>query len=141
MLKRSDDSQTTPSDFKELEKIASECNFCQRNMAAPTRFRTMLPPEDVVFNRCLCMDIMFLDGKAVPHMVDKSTKFSAAAFLSEQTADKVWNTYLMHWVVPYIRHTLEIHADQGSQFRSRRFHSYTSMAGIKLRLLIWRREP
>ena len=40
----------------------------------------------------------------------------------------------MHWVVPYIGHTLEIHADQGPQFRSRRFHSYTSMAGIKLRL-------
>ena len=89
MLKRADDSQTTPSDLKELERIASECNVCQRNMAAPTRFRTVLPPEDVVLNRFLCMDIMFLDGKAVLHMVDKDTKFSAAAFLPEQTADKV----------------------------------------------------
>ena len=89
MLKRADDSQTTPSDLKELERIASECNVCQRNIAASSKFRTALPSEDVVFNRCLCMDIMFLEGMAVLHMVDKDTKFRAAAFLPEQTADKV----------------------------------------------------
>ena len=88
-------------------------------MAAPSLFRTVLPPEDIVFNRCLCMDIMFLDGMAVLHMVYKDTKFSAAAFLPEQTAVKVWNTYLMHWIVPYIGHTLEIHADQGPEFRAK----------------------
>ena len=134
MLKRADNASTTPSDLKELERVASECDVCQRNMAAPSRFRTALPADDVVFNRCVCMDIMFLEGKAVLHMVDKDTKFSAAAFLPKQTVDELWSTYLSHCVLPYIGHALEIHADQGPQFRSRRFASYTSMEGVQLRL-------
>ncbi|CDF36780.1 unnamed protein product [Chondrus crispus] len=134
MLKRADNASTTPSDLKELERVASECDVCQRNVAAPSRFRTALPSDDVVLNRCVCMDIMFLEGKAVLHMVDKDTKFSAAAFLPKQTVDELWSTYLSHWILPYIGHALEIHADQGPQFRSRRFASYTSMEGVQLRL-------
>lgn len=41
---------------------------------------------------------------------------------------------MQQWVLPYIGHALEIHADQGPQFRSRRFASYTGMAGVKPRL-------
>ena len=80
------------------------------------------------------MDIMWLDGKAVLHMVDKDTKFSAAAFLPSETADATWNTYIRNWVAPYIGHALEIHADQGPQFRSKRFVSNANTSGVKLRL-------
>lgn len=89
MLKRADDGSTSSSDLTKLEKISSECDVCQRNRAAASRLWAVLPPDDVVFNRCLCMYIMFLEGKAVLHMVDKDTKFSAAVFLQQEIADEL----------------------------------------------------
>lgn len=81
MMRRAAGSHTNPSDLKELERIASECNACQRNIATTSRFRTALPPEDVVFKRCLSMYIMFLDGMVVLRIVYKEKTFSAASLL------------------------------------------------------------
>lgn len=134
MMHRSDGENTKPSDHLELESMASTCDICRRNRVAPTRFRASIRPEDVVFNRTICMDIIWLDGKTVLHMVDKYMKSSAAALLPNETAGATWNTYIRHWVAPYLGYALEIHADQRPQFRSKHFASNSSMSGVELRL-------
>jgi hypothetical protein len=45
------------------------------------RFKVSIPEDDLVFGDEVSIDLMFLDGNAVLHVVDTATRFSAAAFL------------------------------------------------------------
>ena len=73
MLKRADAEETTPEVMGNLETTTKECDICQRHMKEPRSFRVTLPPEKVVFDKVVLMDIMTLSGKPVPHMVDRNT--------------------------------------------------------------------
>ena len=132
VLRRAHGEGTTPETMGELEKLASECEICQRNAASPNRFRVSLPPEDIVFNRVVCMDIMSLSGKTVLHMIDRDTKFSVAEFMRNESAEETWKLYMRAWVTTFVGYSDEIHGDQGPQFRSKEFKSYAKKADVKL---------
>ena len=77
---------------------------------------------------------MFLKGKALLNCDDRETKFNAASFLSDQTVDTVWNAYQKMWSLPYVGHPEHTHADQGPQFKSRRWEGLFHLAKIDLTL-------
>ena len=87
--------------------------------------------DSVVFNRIVCMDIMFLEGKSVLHVVEKDTKFSAPAFLqSEDHRRNPGNIYAyMGFCVYWLPDTIA--TDQGTQFQSQRWRTLLPMAGIE----------
>lgn len=130
-MKKAEPEKTLPQVLHDLEKIDATCDLCQKLGQAPHRFRVSLPEGEVVFNRTVCMDIMFLDSKPVLHIVDKDTKFSAAAFLRNETTDEAWNVYMRSWVLAYIGFSDIIATDQGPQFKSSRWKSLLLTAGIK----------
>lgn len=47
------------------------------NGKAPSRFKFTLK-DDYEFNACIIIDIMYLDGKPVLHVVDEATSCQAA---------------------------------------------------------------
>ena len=102
LMKRGVPERTSPEVLRDLEKIENTCELCQRLSHAPHRFRVSLPEKYVVFNRIVCMDIMFLEGKPILHVLDKDTKFSAAAFLRSETTEETWETLMRIWVSVYI---------------------------------------
>ena len=133
LMKRAEDPDSTAETAKALREHTSSWNICQRFAREAGRFRVSLPSEDIVFNRKVYMDIMYLDGKSVPHIVDKDTQFSAAAFLSHgETTEDVWNIYMTRWVVPYVVYSTEIHVDQGPQFTFEKWKSLLAAAGIQM---------
>lgn len=134
LMRRADPGSTSPQVLKDLEKIEGACDVCQRLGHAPHRFRVAMPDENVVFNRTLCLDLMTIDGKQVLHIVDKNTKFSAASFLSSETADETWNTFMRIWACMYIGFPDVMETDQGPQFTSKRWATLLLMAGIKHKL-------
>ena len=134
MLSRAYDDQVTPQDRGNVEKRAAECDICQRNMNAPNSSKVSLPPDDIVFNKVVCMDIMSLGGKRVIHIVHNDTKFSAAEFLRNEIAKESWNVYMRAWVTSFIGYSDEIRADQGPQFRAKEFKTVGGMAWIKITL-------
>lgn len=103
-------------------------------------------PDGIVFNRELALDLMFLDKKAVLHVVDTQTHFSAAAFLKQQTIEHVWYAFLMCWAAIYTGLPDEIKVDQGGVITSQRWKGLifpslressipvTDMTGIELSL-------
>ena len=97
-MKRADPETTSPTVLSDSERIAETCDICQRDAKKPHRFRLSLPEGDIVFNRTICLDLMFLDSKTVRHIVDKDTKFTAAAASGRETADTaseaVWELYM-----------------------------------------------
>ena len=134
VMKRADPETTSPTVLSDLERIAATCDICQRAAQKPHRFRVSLPEGDIVFNRTVCLDLMFLDSKTVLHIVDKDTKFSAAAFLGRETAEAVWEVYMRIWTNKYIGFSDVMSADQGPQFRSIAWKNFFNMAGMKLEL-------
>lgn len=61
---------------------------------------------------------MFLDGKPVLHMVDESTHYTAAAFLKNQAAAKIWRMIERQWTLVYLGPPDFLAIDQGSSYMS-----------------------
>ena len=74
-------------------------------------------PWDVSFNSVVYMDIAYLDGKPVLHLVDDATRLSAAKFLARVTTDAIWDAIIMFWssICTGLPKTFVV--DEGSQFR------------------------
>lgn len=132
LMKRAGDPEATAETLKQLKDITESCDTCQRLAKEPSRFRVSLPPDDIVFNRTVKLDIMFLEDEPALHIIDRDTSFSSAAFLSEgQTADHIWHVYMRLWVIPYIGFSQTMHTDQGTQFTSERWRNLLLAAGIR----------
>ena len=97
VMKRAEDPDATAETAKELKELISSCGIFQKLPKEPGRFRVSLPSEDILFNLTVDMYIVYLDGKSVLHIVDKDTRFSAAALLSHgETTEDVWHVYMSH---------------------------------------------
>lgn len=100
--------------------------------APPDRFRVSFPAEKIVFNRLILLDLMYLDGLPVLHVVDNYALFSAATFLTEgETSEAIWRAYLQCWVTPYVGHPDFMHTDQGPQLISGQWRALLAANGIK----------
>ncbi len=118
MVKRARPIQADESTPKLREEISHSCATCQIFSAPPQRFRVSLPPSDVVFNREVAMDLMWIDKKALFHVVDLEENFSSATFLPIQTEDGVWSTFISCWTSPYIGFLLKMRVDEASAFKT-----------------------
>ena len=87
LLKRAGLEAVDSKTLEQLEEIVSRCEPCQRIRNAPLRFRVSAGHENVRFNAFAYIDIMYLDGRPVLHIVDEATRFSAARFLPKTTTD------------------------------------------------------
>lgn len=82
----------------------------------PTRFRVSFGAENVKFNERLFMDMMYLNGKPVLHIVDEGAHFRAAAFLPNVSTKTIWATILECWAAINAGLPYKIMVDQGSAF-------------------------
>ena len=131
LMKRSNDPEATPETYKQLMEITQNCEVYQRLAEQPNRFRVSLPPDEIVFNRTVLMDLMSLSSKTVLYIICKDTLFSAAVFVRGESSVYIWNEYVRIWVNPYVGHPKVIHADFGPQFRSVEWKTYLQMNNIK----------
>lgn len=132
VMKRADPKLVATDVYKDLEKIQSTCDVCQRESNAPHRFRVSLPNVNCVFNRVVSLDLMKLGKRTVLHIVDRDTKFGAACFLVHETTTAVWEAFLRTWVAPYVGYPECLAFDQGPQFgKSGDWHGLLLSAGIK----------
>lgn len=77
VLKRSEMSTITPETRKTLDKIERLCAACQGYAQRPRRFKFTLR-DDVEFNHNIYVDIFYIEGKPVLHVVEEGTRFQAA---------------------------------------------------------------
>jgi len=132
LLARAGGPKATPNARAELERVAAAFQVCQRLAKAPSRYRVALPPDGVTFNRTVYLDLMYLDGRSVLHVVDRDTAFSAAAFTRAEDVETLWQLYNVIWVHPYVGHPSVIHVDQGPQFTSTAWKALTASAGSEV---------
>ncbi|KAI1001275.1 hypothetical protein K3495_g6924 [Podosphaera aphanis] len=122
ILKNADheDSETK----KLLNRITEHCRYCrycQMHGPAPQRFKFKIK-DDFNFNFAIIIDIIYLDGNTpVLHVVDEATRYQAAQFLKDVSAQTVWETLRRCWIDIYVGPPDLIIHDSGTNFTSREF--------------------
>jgi hypothetical protein len=58
--------------------------------------------DDCDFNYAVQIDVFYLDGKPVLHIVDEATLFIAAHFLKDKSIRTVWDTLCTCWINTYL---------------------------------------
>lgn len=132
LLRRAGDPSATPDTRKQLERLSPTSDVCQRLSRAPGRFRVALPPDEVTFNRVVLVDLMYLDGRSVMHIVGKETLFSAAAFTKGERLEDLWRLYSAAWAQAYAGHPQVVHVDQAPQFTSPTWQGLRNSARFEL---------
>ena len=101
LLKKARPEEAIPETKCNLEELTNQCGPCQRIRTAPNRFRVSFGAEHVQFNERVLMDIMYINGDPVPHIVDEGTHFNASQFLPAVSTDSVWQALLKCWGAIY----------------------------------------
>lgn len=79
--------ETNSGTEQTLEKVQKKCDVCQRLFHASIRLKVSLPIYDDLKSREeLSKDLIFLEGKAVLHLIDTAIRFSAAIFLIQMNS-------------------------------------------------------
>jgi hypothetical protein len=124
-----------------LQNSSQSSETCQRLGPRPIRFNVSIPPkEDIVFGDEVSIDLMFINGKAILHIVDTAIRFSAAIHLDSnlatygQSVEVVWVALMETWFILYTGYPNRLRVDAGSIFSSDRWKQLSDMTGIRLRI-------
>lgn len=112
-----------------LREIQKLCHHCQAHDPAPRRFKFSLK-DDREFNFEILVDVMYLGGKPVLHVIDSATTFNGARFLPSMSTKDTWETLRMLWIDTYQGPPDIITHDAGTNFASVEFKSEAKIMGI-----------
>ncbi|HEY2455482.1 MAG TPA: hypothetical protein VGI71_23255 [Scandinavium sp.] len=119
-------------EVKMIEHLAKYCHQCQMNSKAPGRFKFTLR-DDFEFNFEIIIDVMYIDGKPVLHIVDTATAFQAARFLKDMSAKTAWDTLKLCWIDTYLGPPDYIVHDAGKNFISTEFKRNARSLSIEVK--------
>eukprot|EP00180_Rhodochaete_pulchella_P004061 Plantae.Rhodophyta-Rhodochaete_pulchella.ctg74856.p1 GENE.Plantae.Rhodophyta-Rhodochaete_pulchella.ctg74856~~Plantae.Rhodophyta-Rhodochaete_pulchella.ctg74856.p1 ORF type:complete len:209 (+),score=12.17 Plantae.Rhodophyta-Rhodochaete_pulchella.ctg74856:155-781(+) len=122
---------TPPDTLRRLKELSRRCDTCQRIANAPTRFKVSFGADNIAFNEKVLLDVMYLEGKPVLHLVDDGTHFSAARFIPDVSTKTIWSTILQRWATVYTGLPNKLSVDQGTCF-SPLFASIASMSNVQV---------
>jgi hypothetical protein len=114
-----------------LHEITKNCLVCQRFGPPPRRVRAALPAH-IVFNEELNMDVLFVSGIPVLHIVDAGTRFSVARYISSQSVSEIWRQFLLYWCYKFTGAPRTFVLDQASSSNSAEMASNCASIGVKL---------
>ena len=78
------------------------------------------------FNAELIINIMYIDGKPVLHVVNNATAFQAAKFLRNMEVTTVWKALQLCWLNTYIDSPNIIVYDTDTNFTAKKFRQSAS---------------
>lgn len=122
-------------DSKILEKLTKFCHHCQLNAKSPGRFKFTIRDEDMNFNYSIQVDVMYLDGKPVLHVVDQATAFQAGKFLPSMSAKHAWDTLRLCWIDAYQGPPDYIVSDSGTNFASKEFALQAGLLSSQVKIV------
>ena len=128
-LLRQTDHKADNETRQTLEAISRECELCQRNAQAPRRFKFALH-DDKQFNSTIYVDVLYINGRPVLHVVDEATNYQAARWLPNVAADTIWQALRLCWIDVYVGPPDVIAHDAGKGFIAGQFQASADMLHI-----------
>jgi hypothetical protein len=121
-------------DHDTLEYLTKYCEHCQKHGKAPGRFKFNLR-DDVNFNYSIIVDIFYITGKPVLHVVDEGTRYQAGQWLQNISATHTWDALRKCWIDTYLGPPDQLVVDAGKQFTSKEFAQHANTMGIKVKIV------
>lgn len=128
-LKQSEVSSITPETRKMPDKIKQSYAACRENVQRPRRFKLILR-DNVEFNQNIYVDIFYIDGKPVLHVVDEGTRSQAARWLPNVSSECLWKALRQCWIDAYLGPLDVIVHDAGKNFMVSAFAGNADMLYI-----------
>lgn len=75
LIRRAKPESATTSVKQIISEISSACLSCQEYRSRPLRFKASVPPDNIVFNQSISIDLLWLDEVPVLHVIDDHTEF------------------------------------------------------------------
>lgn len=116
-----------------LEKISAACEPCQEFKSRPLLFKAILPPERLVFNNAISIDIVWINDYPVLHVIDDHTGFRNAVFLRSKSAEDIWSPFMACWASTYVGLPNVTRSDQESVVSSKKFWELSTADRIQLK--------
>lgn len=120
---------------KTIEHLTKYCAYCQKHGKSPGRFRFSLRDENIEFNYCIVVDVMYIHNKPLLHIVDQATTYQAGRWLENISAKHTWDVLRMIWIDTYQGPPDMITTDTGTNFTSKDFQHQASLMGIKIKIV------
>ena len=114
---------------KAIDHLTKYCSFCQKYGRSPGRFKFTLR-EDLDFNHSVYVDVMYINGSPVLHIIDEATRYQAARWLQNISAKHTWDILRACWIDTYIGPPEYITHDAGRNFISKEFQQYAMAMAI-----------
>lgn len=133
VIKRASGEKATPEIKRMLDEISRAFQTCQEYHSGPFRFRASLPADEIVFNQEVAIDLVWLAGRPVVHVVDTHTNYQNAEFVQSKAVDDLWQTFVKCWSSVYLVYPESIRLDQEASFNSESFRKYCRESGIQLK--------
>lgn len=124
-------------DPKVIAEINRLCHQCQLHQRGPQRFKFNLRDDHIEFNAEIIVDIFYLNGRPVLHVIDSATSFQAARFLPSMKSKSVWEGLRACWIDVYQGPPERIVHDAGKNFTSDEFKQNARALRLKLRKYLW----
>lgn len=77
-----------------MDEITKAFRTCSTFRPKPLTFQVAMPEEKIKFNQEVAVDIFWLHGRAILHVVDVGTGFCDAKFISGHTVEAVWQAFI-----------------------------------------------
>ncbi len=129
LLRRSELSDVDNDTRKMLDEIARRCHLCQMHAEKPRRFKFALR-TDKQFNHTIYVDVLYIDRKPIFHVVDEATRYQAARWLPDVTAEAVRRAMKLCWIDVYVGPPDVIAHDAAKYFLASKFQTYADMMHI-----------
>lgn len=91
-----------------------------------------MPPDELLFNHELAVDLMWLQKTPVIHIIDTHTLYQNAEFLQDKSANAIWEVFLRVWVTLFVGFPNTLRLDHESCFDSELFRANSAEVGMKL---------
>ena len=126
--------QTDLDTLDTLEYLSKYCAHCQKHGQSPGRFKFNLK-DDVQFNYSIVVDVFYIGGKPILHIVDEATRYQAGRWLQNVTAKHTWDALRACWIDTYLGPPDVITTDSGKNFASREFSQYANLMGTAVKIV------
>ena len=88
-------------ELQALQHLTKYCEQCPKHGRSPGRFMFILK-DDLDFNYNVIIDIMYIGGKPVLHLVHEATRFQTGQWLKNVSAQHVWDQLRLCWIDTYL---------------------------------------
>lgn len=132
LLRREDPENTDPCVQDMLKQITKACANCSELYSSPFRFRTSIPPDELQFNHELDIDMMWISGQLVLHIIDTHTLYQMGELTKSKSAASLYDTFVMCWDTIFIGYPGKIRLDREPAFDSEEFWDIETEAGMTL---------